>query len=424
MKPIRSSLVASVAALAGSAAAHAQCDARYTPRDIGDFGIVAPLSLEAVNASGHAAGWAYVDRLVEGNTVRFVTGAALYTGTLGTLPGLDEPRGRRWARDLNDSGTVVGMCEPPLSTNYVAAIWEGGAGPAQVIPMAFASTSSYATAVSNAGVVVGAAATAPGRRSGFVWNGRSPAVEIAPLAGGFSITPMHVNEDGVIVGTGVDAAGRSFAFVRTTGGIVSDLQPLTDGAAGWQFAGAVGVNRAGIIAVNGSLNGQPRAALLSPTGAGRYNIGLLTPLEGELESSVNAVSDEGVAVGLSYDEYRPGGPLIQPIWKAVLWDESGVRTLESLVPGGTGTTRLEGANDIGGSGHIAVSGRRGDEQRMVLLTPIRISDFDGDGTTDFFDLDAFVGAFEDGDERADIDGDGSVDFFDFNAFVEAFERGC
>ncbi|MEK6701673.1 MAG: hypothetical protein AABZ53_05380 [Planctomycetota bacterium] len=56
------------------------------------------------------------------------------------------------------------------------------------------------------------------------------------------------------------------------------------------------------------------------------------------------------------------------------------------------------------------------------------ADFDGDGTADFFDYDAFVICFEGGacppGKTADFDGDGTVDFFDYDAFVIAFEAGC
>jgi hypothetical protein len=44
---------------------------------------------------------------------------------------------------------------------------------------------------------------------------------------------------------------------------------------------------------------------------------------------------------------------------------------------------------------------------------------------DFFDYDAFVGAFEAGSGlAADFNGDGFVDFFDYDAYVGAFEAGC
>ncbi|MEK6701556.1 MAG: hypothetical protein AABZ53_04785 [Planctomycetota bacterium] len=56
------------------------------------------------------------------------------------------------------------------------------------------------------------------------------------------------------------------------------------------------------------------------------------------------------------------------------------------------------------------------------------ADFDGDGTVDFFDYDAFVACFEGlfcpPGKTADFDGDGTVDFFDYDAYVTAFEGGC
>ncbi|MCC6426145.1 MAG: matrixin family metalloprotease [Phycisphaerales bacterium] len=54
----------------------------------------------------------------------------------------------------------------------------------------------------------------------------------------------------------------------------------------------------------------------------------------------------------------------------------------------------------------------------------RPADFDGSGFVDGEDYNAFVLAFEAGDESADFDGTGFVDNEDFNAFVVAFEAGC
>jgi predicted outer membrane repeat protein len=52
------------------------------------------------------------------------------------------------------------------------------------------------------------------------------------------------------------------------------------------------------------------------------------------------------------------------------------------------------------------------------------ADFDGDGFVDFFDFDAFVQAFINGDPQADFNNDGFIDFFDFDDFVLVFSRGC
>ncbi len=52
------------------------------------------------------------------------------------------------------------------------------------------------------------------------------------------------------------------------------------------------------------------------------------------------------------------------------------------------------------------------------------TDFDGSGSVDTDDFDAFVRAFEMGTENADFDGTGFVDTDDFDEFVQAFEAGC
>lgn len=52
------------------------------------------------------------------------------------------------------------------------------------------------------------------------------------------------------------------------------------------------------------------------------------------------------------------------------------------------------------------------------------ADFDGSGFLDTDDFDAFVAAFEAGEDDADFDGSGFVDTDDFDAFVVAFIEGC
>ncbi|GMV25466.1 MAG: hypothetical protein AMXMBFR58_14970 [Phycisphaerae bacterium] len=52
------------------------------------------------------------------------------------------------------------------------------------------------------------------------------------------------------------------------------------------------------------------------------------------------------------------------------------------------------------------------------------ADFDKSGFVDTDDFDAFVHAFEIGDDSADFDQSGFVDTDDFDAFVRAFEAGC
>ncbi|MCC6426629.1 MAG: hypothetical protein IT435_07385 [Phycisphaerales bacterium] len=52
------------------------------------------------------------------------------------------------------------------------------------------------------------------------------------------------------------------------------------------------------------------------------------------------------------------------------------------------------------------------------------ADFDCSGFVDTDDFDAFVHAFEAGDDTADVDVSEFVDTDDFDFFVHAFEDGC
>lgn len=51
-------------------------------------------------------------------------------------------------------------------------------------------------------------------------------------------------------------------------------------------------------------------------------------------------------------------------------------------------------------------------------------DLNGDGNLDFFDISAFLNAFNAMDSAGDFNGDGNFDFFDISAFLNAFNAGC
>jgi len=52
------------------------------------------------------------------------------------------------------------------------------------------------------------------------------------------------------------------------------------------------------------------------------------------------------------------------------------------------------------------------------------ADLNGDGNLDFFDISAFLNAFNTQDPAADFNGDGMFNFFDVSAFLNAFNAGC
>ena len=52
------------------------------------------------------------------------------------------------------------------------------------------------------------------------------------------------------------------------------------------------------------------------------------------------------------------------------------------------------------------------------------ADLNGDGNLDFFDVSAFLTAYNAMDPQADFNGDGIFNFFDVSAFLSAFNAGC
>ena len=52
------------------------------------------------------------------------------------------------------------------------------------------------------------------------------------------------------------------------------------------------------------------------------------------------------------------------------------------------------------------------------------ADLSGDGILNFFDVSAFLNAFNTAEPSADFTGDGNFDFFDVSAFLNAFSTGC
>jgi len=53
-----------------------------------------------------------------------------------------------------------------------------------------------------------------------------------------------------------------------------------------------------------------------------------------------------------------------------------------------------------------------------------VADFTGDGELNFFDISAFLSAFNANDPAADINGDGDFNFFDISEYLSAFSAGC
>ena len=95
--------------------------------------------------------------------------------------------------------------------------------------------------------------------------------------------------------------------------------------------------------------------------------------------------------------------------------------------GDTGRQLINGVVDINDAGQVAFAAfLRNGTIGVFVATPSAacVADFDDDGDLDFFDISAFVTAFQNGDTAADLNGDGMLNFFDVSAFLNAFSTGC
>jgi probable HAF family extracellular repeat protein len=198
-------------------------------------------------------------------------------GTLGALPLLGGNNG--FATGVNNAGAAVGWaetalhdasCVPPQQLQFEAVEWAPGANQPHVLAPLAGDSTSAATAINDAGEVVGisgecdVAVGAFSARHAVLWVNRRP-VRLPTLGGQGWNTPMAISNDGIIVGfsdTGGDVVGGVLtpnfqAVLWTPGGIVN-LHTLP----GDQIAEATGVNDFGQIAgTSFDASGNPRVFL-------------------------------------------------------------------------------------------------------------------------------------------------------------------
>jgi probable HAF family extracellular repeat protein len=198
-------------------------------------------------------------------------------GTLAALPLLGGNNG--FATGINNAGLAVGWaetalhdpsCVTPQQLQFEAVEWAPDTAGARILaPLPHDSTSA-ATAINDAGEVVGisgdcdVAVGAFSARHAVLWvNGR--AIRLPTLGGEGWNTPMAISNDGIIVGfsdTTGDVAGGVLtpnfqAVLWTPAGIVN-LHTLP----GDQIAEATGVNDFGqIVGTSFDTSGNPRVFL-------------------------------------------------------------------------------------------------------------------------------------------------------------------
>ncbi|MEK6700871.1 MAG: hypothetical protein AABZ53_01285 [Planctomycetota bacterium] len=222
----------------------------------------------------------------------------------------------------------------------------------------------------------------------------SPAPSGTENYSAFRIPSINNHGDWALAaGTNAPAATNEIIVYNNT--IIAREGDVISGNALAGTADAISINNRGRLAV--IFSGAPEALYAGPVSdfvAGGHT---LLKVGDQIDINNDGVCDHQIVTFSASNATAPGLDLADD---GMVW----CRVTMSPCDGGAAISAIIGVRDI---------------------CP---ADFDGDGTPDFFDYDAFVVCFEGGacptGQSADFDGDGTVDFFDYDAFVQAFELGC
>lgn len=169
------------------------------------------------------------------------------------LPGLT-PDSNTYPNDINDQNQAVGYEYIYDYANFVRAgpdrpiLWQNGVA---MDIGTLGGDNGYALKISNAGKILGRAQRSDGVYAYFIWdNGTKTDL------GDFSARDM--NSLGQVAG---DLNGRAQS---RDNGVFTDLNDLLPPGSGWVLTSASAINDIGQITGQGTLNGEPKAFLLSP----------------------------------------------------------------------------------------------------------------------------------------------------------------
>jgi len=223
------------------------------------------------------------------------------------------------------------------------------------------------------------------------------------IAGHDSTGVLMMFPPGVTASANVRVSGNS---IYANGDIGIDLMPNT-----WDF----GLTQNDQMDTDLGANGLQNFPELSSASTG----GSTTLIEGTLESTPNQSytieffsSPECHATGFGQGMHYLGS-------ETVVTDSHGIASYSATLP------LMTTAGDVITATATAEStGETSEFTACVILEGTCMADYTGDGMLDFFDVSAFLNAFNTQDPIAELTGDGVFDFFDISAFLNAFGAGC
>jgi len=169
---------------------------------------------------------------------------------------------------INNRGQVVGSCQANDFSGVRGFLHTGNAPLAETDDVgAFSGgTNTFAVAVNDLGVVVGAAQLATGETHAFRLGTGGSFDDLGALDSGTNSSANAINDANVIVGTS-DTGTTQHAVIWTHDAPAVDLNTLIDPDLGWELTSATGINDRGQIVGAGMRGGHLHAYLMTRCGA-------------------------------------------------------------------------------------------------------------------------------------------------------------
>ncbi len=321
----------------------------YDIIDLGTLGCVSSAG-GAINASGQVTGT--LDLVGED------THAFLYSdGGMADLCSTYRPGHSCWANAIDDSGQIVGTVEHMPGGSQHAVLLTGGIA----IPLGtLGGTSSQARGINNHGQIVGCADGWSGAHAFLHTHGRMH--DLGTLPGGSSSLASAINDAGVVVGFSRTRGDTAVHAFRCTPGRLRTAAAMRDlGTLGGTFSYARAINLRGQIVGDSDLccdSAESRAFLWTEKDA-MQDLGVL---EGGISSVAYGINDDGHVVGAC--------DIGDNVLHAFLYRDGRMHDLNDALPARSGWV-LTCADDINSAGQITGEGRNPQgEFHAFLLTPI------------------------------------------------------